>query len=277
MKHIRTYKQHLDEGLIKTYSLKEFVKHLNIMSKSKYPHIIKNAETSPDGHVYIIIDIKKPNSIEFVKSLIELINTLGYYIANTNFRGRNTDEETSHTPKNNEEFLSIAKEASETNGVEGLELSIEPKFEKEVTGKFTTLYHITEKKHLEKILKQGLVPRSKSKMSYHPERIYLANKRAISGIYRKYSEFVKDPILLIVDVKGLKLYPDINANDGAYFTTTNIDPERIKVMKTDPELLVNKYIKAHKSELDDEEFQRIMNNTISNLLSAHPEANVIRA
>ncbi len=102
------------------------------------------------------------------------------------------------------------------------------------------LYHITHERHLAKIKKIGLVPKSKSKKSAHPERIYLAwNEESAIKLVKEFSdleyEFEHNYVLLKIDTskisefrrdKNFKLHNDPNFTDG-YFTYDNIPPAAI--------------------------------------------------
>jgi hypothetical protein len=116
----------------------------------------------------------------------------------------------------------------------------------------------------------GLVPKSKSKVTYHPERIYLCNKAAMSAIYGKYRKYVEKPIILQVNTKGLKLYPDINAGAGAYWTSENISPDRIKTLKVTPKEFIDKYLEIPKTDprqsLKAEQPKESWENVLINLL-----------
>jgi hypothetical protein len=96
------------------------------------------------------------------------------------------------------------------------------------------LYHICELKYKNKILNIGLVPRSRSKKAFHPERVYLCKN--INDIYKFVEEFLtlddtKDLAILKIDVffilDYLKLYQDPNFMDRGYYTLNNIPPDCI--------------------------------------------------
>lgn len=95
------------------------------------------------------------------------------------------------------------------------------------------VYHVTDEKYLHKIKKNGLVPRSKSKKTYHPERIYLLlNKGNNVKALANNPEFdIDNPVLLKIDVsefkKYNKFYEDPNL-DGGVFVVNNIPPNIIK-------------------------------------------------
>jgi len=103
-------------------------------------------------------------------------------------------------------------------------------------------YHATDKAFLDKILKIGLTPRSKSKESWHPERIYVVtNKAALSklgaDLSRSEGKRTARPVILKIDAKSLpdnvKFYVDPNfwvagTRHKGYFTHANIPPSAIK-------------------------------------------------
>ena len=56
-----------------------------------------------------------------------------------------------------------------------IKLRFEAKFDEEVVENTPSiLYHITPTQNTNKILSIGLVPKSRSKASYHPDRVYLS-------------------------------------------------------------------------------------------------------
>jgi hypothetical protein len=111
----------------------------------------------------------------------------------------------------------------------------EPKFDLEYRPKQRYLYHVTDMKYLNKIEDKGLSPRSKNKITKHPDRIYLAkNKRYANEISEMMGDFIpeEDQIMLKIDMKGLPIFL---MQDGQYpggvYTTHNIPPKHIMVLK----------------------------------------------
>lgn len=93
------------------------------------------------------------------------------------------------------------------------------------------VYHVTEKHNLEKILKYGLVPKTKSKKAYHPDRVYLATDPSkISDLYSDMAFDVFEPVIIKIDLSDVKdrmeFYKDEHFPTGVY-TLSNIGPERI--------------------------------------------------
>lgn len=85
------------------------------------------------------------------------------------------------------------------------------------------LYHITRSKNVDKILKFGLQPKTHSKKSYHPERIYVLSDKVPYKDIDKYMRKLEGDVLLKIDLSKtindkLKLYidPDSGYVDGFY-------------------------------------------------------------
>lgn len=93
------------------------------------------------------------------------------------------------------------------------------------------LFHVTDKRFVDKILKNGLVPKTKSKLSTHPDRVYaIDNIKSISAIVRHPGQTIKDPVYLKITVNKLNnvtWYKDPNS-EGVY-TYSNIPPNAISV------------------------------------------------
>lgn len=92
------------------------------------------------------------------------------------------------------------------------------------------IYHISELKYKDKILKNGLVAKSKSKLSYHIDRIYFeTNKFNLMYLSKQLSN---EPIIFkikINDIKHLKFYIDPNHDSGIY-TFENIKKETLQIL-----------------------------------------------
>ncbi len=110
------------------------------------------------------------------------------------------------------------------------------------------LYHVTEKKYLEKILKKGLIPKAKNKIEEHPERIYFTDTIDGAEDFREILEDrlnlnFDDIIILKINTKLLnkiKLYYDPtffeteyeyeNNLYKAFYTYDNISPYSIEII-----------------------------------------------
>lgn len=103
-----------------------------------------------------------------------------------------------------------------------------------------TMYHVTPMVYETKILKIGLVPKRKNKLSSHPERIYMASSQNDAVDLLGSSVFTKDMsefTLLSIDLKSLRKSRKIRIfNDPVYagkgfYTYENIPPQYLKVEK----------------------------------------------
>ena len=95
------------------------------------------------------------------------------------------------------------------------------------------IYHVCRTIDVNDILKYGLQPKSKSKLSYHPDRIYLTKIGAESIVnqFKKIND--EDYSILEISLDNntkeyLNLKKDPNFND-VYYTLINISPNKIKL------------------------------------------------
>ncbi len=206
------YELNLKEGLIKTTNIG---KTIELLRKSfDFGFEYQRDENSFEVTFH---QIKKP---QFEKFLI-LTNNLGWfpsYISTPSYRGKWTD-------KLYDDYLS--------------KIRFEPKFDEEIVENIpSVLYHITPTQNVDKILKIGLLPKSRSKASYHPDRVYLSKdlediKNLGEMFYQKTG--IKDWSILKIDtnlVPGdyLRLYTDPNYTHG-YYTLNNIPSQAIEKIK----------------------------------------------
>jgi hypothetical protein len=138
--------------------------------------------------------------------------------------------------------------------LDNIEICFEPKYDKTTT-QLKTLYHLSFSQHEDKILKNGLVPRAKSKLSNHTDRIYLCDniKSCYNLIGRMKHEIKYDDtgkykippksnkdfhkwVIFEIDATDLEidLYPDPNYKDG-FYCVKSIPPNRIKVVDREEE------------------------------------------
>ena len=110
-------------------------------------------------------------------------------------------------------------------------IELEPKYDREIENIQNIIYHSTLKRHLKKIKKLGLIPKSKNKLSNHPDRIYFSLNIEDAKMFSKYLEKTFDEKSYIVEVstKGLtnKYYSDINFRSKGIYTLNNIPKENI--------------------------------------------------
>ena len=207
------YKLNLKEGLIKTTNIG---KTLNILEK-KYSS--KFIFTRSKNSFYIKTFNTNINTL--LDGIIKDANTLGWFPSFIE-----TEE---YTGKWDEKYF---KEGE-------IKLRFEAKFDEEVVENIPSiLYHVTPTQNADKILNIGLVPKSRSKASYHPDRVYLSKDlKDIENLgemfYQKTG--IKNWTILKIEtdmIPGgyLKVYTDPNYVQG-YYTLNNIPPQAIKKVK----------------------------------------------
>ena len=101
-----------------------------------------------------------------------------------------------------------------------------------------TIYHLTRRDRLHKIMANGLCPRTEDKMFKYPDRIYFfleapsieECKFCIEQFSRYTKDHSKDYVLLENDVEDLNIefYYDPNMENAVY-TKDNISPSRIEI------------------------------------------------
>ena len=117
-------------------------------------------------------------------------------------------------------------------------LKLEAKYDLEVTGSKNiphVLYHITDLKYKDKILKLGLIPKSKSKIANHPSRIYLMFSPNDMGILLKNPKSgIKNPCMFEIDIhkthNKIRIFNDPNFSNKGIYTYDNIAPQYLKLI-----------------------------------------------
>ena len=207
------YELNLQEGLIKTNNIG---KTLNILEK-KYSS--KFIFTRSKNSFYIKTFSTNINTL--LNGIIKDADTLGWF---PSFM-----ETEKYTGKWDKKYF---KEGE-------IKLRFEAKFDEEVVENIPSiLYHITPTQNADKILSIGLVPKSRSKASYHPDRVYLSKdlkdiKNLGEMFYQKTG--IKNWTILKIKIDMipgdyLKLYTDPNYKQG-YYTLNNIPPQAIEKVK----------------------------------------------
>ena len=191
----------ITEGLISTYPSQKTEKLL----RKKY--IQYDIQLMDDGDIYILGDITNYEDIK------KLINTLGYFI--------------SFVYINDEWIKYDEKYLDDIKGI-----SIEPKYDTELEILPKYLYHVTQNKYLNKILKIGLIPKHHDKLTHHPDRIYVSNDLKSAQEIKMFIEKTYDTeaSILIIDTSDLhnKFYSDVNLRQDGFYTLNNISPKNIK-------------------------------------------------
>ena len=187
----------IKEGLIKSVDSDTFCKRLDYLF-SDY-----NVEIS-QTHLGVQIEIEKPDfNKKIYDDLLSLLNVCGYMIS---YHYYDYGNEIKGAPELsdifNKEYAYIRLNMIKKFDIENYE------------GVPEYLYHVTEIKYLSKILEKGLIPRSKSKIEKHPERVYVTNSMKGANNFKKILEEIYAGInlaILKIDTKllnNIKLYYD---------------------------------------------------------------------
>ena len=207
------YELNLKEGLIKTVNIGKTLSILEkkysskfIFTKSKNSFFIKTFNT----------DLKS-----LLSGIIRDADNLGWF---PSFM-----ETEDYTGKWGKEYFREGE----------IKLRFEAKFDEEVVENVPSiLYHITPTANADKILKIGLVPKSRSKASYHPDRVFLSksleNIEELGRMFYQKTGIRNWTILKIntelIPGDYLKLYTDPNYKSG-YYALNNINPQAIEKIR----------------------------------------------
>jgi hypothetical protein len=186
------------EGLIYTYPQQNSI---NIINK-KYKEL--NCNIEPDGEIYIEGYFKE------LKNYLPIFNNLGYYISKLTSDGEKWEQEY-------------------TNDSKPIALFLEPKYDIKIINIPNILYHATHNIYDKRIEKIGLIPKSKNKVSNHPDRIYLTDNLQIAITFGKL-QYGQDYSIYKIDTNGLNinLYEDINLKNNGFYTLNNISSKYIE-------------------------------------------------
>ena len=247
---------------------KERYREMLIDSVKRYKERINDPEISPESKALYVDQIQDKerilnefdfksydtivintdfNSKEMSLELMALIDSVGYHIVSIGTWGthlQNRPQE--YDPK--ESLLSSDRIRL---------LVIQPNYGERVEFRGEYLYHTTDSKYLDKILKYGLVPKSKNNRFFYPGRIFLTPSKEFSDVlklelirqksnfnYEKEKLAWKSSVdLRIKNFKGLTLYRDmmlpakhsLDFPEGGFFTYDNIPPEYIEVVPNSSE------------------------------------------
>jgi hypothetical protein len=235
---LKTYKDeyelNLKEGLIKTTPLGESVYIL----KKQFPNWFFTYEKEGNDFTIEILEEKDGIKLEYFEKLLPVLNNLGYFISYMEILGY-WDSYTKKDVKIKDKYKEdIVRKAFNNPKIYSILLICEAKFDQKVNNIPEILYHVTPLRSWEKIQKIGLIPKSRSKRSYHPERVYLGKDE--NSTIKLTPKFYQDTglnewVLLKINTNHipgnyLRLYQDPNFKYG-YYTLNNIPPQAIEKIK----------------------------------------------
>ena len=242
VKYYADYIQLLNEGLIKSYesdiSFGEIIRSLRLLKfnvngefeENRISLIIKDFNDIPKNKIDDLFDHIN----------ITLVNKFGWFPSTVEITNINSN---SILKKYNEDELKLKQDTISIINIEydkGFD-----EIEKITPNK---LYHLSIQEYENKILKNGLFPKSKSKLSSHLDRVYLCKSpddcdNLVPQMKLYYSEEKDDNLYtlgnkrwnkntkwIIFETKSnnIKLYKDPRYKDG-YYTLDNIDPKMISI------------------------------------------------
>ena len=203
------FKQSIGEGLIMTHSIEKTSDFFRRWASHRFK-VFMDKETN-----VIFLEKKDKNDGGDDSVFIKFMNNYGWFLS---------------------AYLKDGVLVKPTEGITGYEgMRFEPKFDMEATLEQRYLYHVTEKSKVPKILKIGLTPKTNSKVTYHPDRIYLATSDdSANDIMEMFLEgnHLKEPVKLRIDRNGMynKFLIDSQFLGGVY-TLHNIPPTNIEIVQ----------------------------------------------
>lgn len=219
------------EGLVKTIDIETSVdvlykrfkdlKGFNINSNKNNIFIGFNPTYVDSNLSNYVGNIQDNNIVEILK----LANNLGYFPSNITY----TSPEGDYNESKKYSSSNLRKALQEEPKY--IEFVFEKKFDNVVTPP-RYIYHITNKKWVDKIKQIGLKPKSLNKSSSHSERIYFSlDKEYSNTLWEKLKLFFgpNEGILLVIDTNGLDItfYNDPNFDRKGIYTYQNISPSNI--------------------------------------------------
>ena len=216
----------LEEGLIKTYALDALMKNLeSILQHSAFDYKFSN-EDLKKSHVDLTIGLTDQVTIEAFLEIFKNLLLYGYFISSVEMStkdmiGKRVNYEIFSNQYLNSKWFNIFTK---------LVLRIEPKWDPIVEINQQFLYHATDAKNVNSILKKGLMLKSKAIRSNHPDRIYLCKnlKDAEFLAKQRYANWN----IIKVDIskyENLTFFQDPNYENGIY-AYDNFNPNCLTIV-----------------------------------------------
>lgn len=242
IKNYLDYINSINEGLIKTHPADKAIKYLSdTLEKLKF-----DINTKVENDI-IYLKFYNFNKIdkEKIKDLFDLIssimtNMFGWFPSSMRIELNNG---LTRYKKYNEDEIKLKYPI-----ISNIEIEFDSKFDEfEIYNGH--LYHLSIQEYTDKILKFGLFPKSKSKLSSHIDRIYVckemkdcyslipsmnlhyADEKSINHFELNNKKWKKDTKWIIFKIennKNLKLYKDPRYEFG-YYIMDNIEPDFISI------------------------------------------------
>jgi len=223
----------VNEGLIKTHDPAQMLLSFSRLRRMRDINSVINYDAN--GRLFIKCkDINKDDA-EFILSLI---GNFGYFVAEMTIN----DIDIKFDENNFIEICFYNKEKIDVI------FHIEAKYDINIENIQKYYYHATPINNIEKILKNGLSPKSKNKLSAHPPRIFLANNLNNAIAFARFAKSgMSKPVditILEIDTTKIKplisyngtempfkIYNDPNYTKKGFYTLNNIPREAIEDLK----------------------------------------------
>lgn len=222
----------LYEGLIYSVSNDALKSHIEKWTISKHKIKVKIIN---EGTIHLSI-FESLNEKD-MKNLLTWINNLGWTISSFIDFKKYSETNVGWGKFDEKQFLRIY-----SNENKGVVFELKPKFNVERPHEDFSkkYYHVSPSKYETKILKVGLVPKSKEKISAHGDRIYVTVRLEDAiALAESFSVIEKETQFTIFEVNmesakkannGIRLFIDPDLYSGSY-TLSNIPPQFLKVVK----------------------------------------------
>jgi hypothetical protein len=211
--YIEEYDLNLKEGLIKTTNMHKAISILQKKFDFGFEYI-------KEANAFAVVFHNIPEYK--LKDFINYANNLGWfpsYMKTDNYKGK----------WNVKAYNTIITK-----------VFFEAKFDEELVDKIPeVLYHITPSINTDKILKIGLSPKSRSKVAYHPERVYLGiSEDSVQKLSHRMYQITGSRKWTILKINTdlipggyFRLYKDSNYANKGFYTQNNIPPTAIEKIK----------------------------------------------
>ena len=157
-----------------------------------------------------------------LQKLLTTTNNLGWFPSLISSRKEHDHKEAKWSEENFKSFIN--QDFTE------ILFSFEAKFDIPVEKYPQYLYHVCKLSVVDKILKYGLSPKSRSKKVYHPDRVFLAKNLEHAYLIANYfkNDIDKDFAIIKVDTETiedyLRLFKDPNFPEKGFYTLNHITP-----------------------------------------------------
>lgn len=250
LENFKTFNERLksyNEGLIRTIPLNAAIKSIHRNLQFSNMDYVINTDTLNNTFDFIIKDLNLVIDLEIKFHAMESIIThnCGYFPASIEIIYIS-----GHTNKSKWYDKMFNMLCNNVDNIQQINIKYESKFDEYIDTP-SIMYHITNSCYVDKILKNGLVPKSKSKLSTHPDRIYLcdvlenceklrfqmymSDSYNMNGVnYKQKNNKKTSYTILKIDMRNLdiKVFKDPNYEEFGFYITKNIHKDRITVINT---------------------------------------------